>query len=107
MDTAPPRSSAAVKSLGSSVEITLTATDDVSGVESIRWEGDGTFWATFQETFVRALTDREQVIEYAAIDRAGNEEPRRKLVLPSVDISTTIAIVPTATSSVARSENES
>ncbi|WP_203580056.1 beta-L-arabinofuranosidase domain-containing protein [Microbacterium hibisci] len=82
IDTTPPRTEARVKSLGSSVEITFVARDDVSGAERIQWEGPGTFWATFQEAFVRALTDEEQIIEYAATDRAGNEEPRRRLVLP-------------------------
>ena len=84
VDIAPPRSRAVVKRLGSSVEITFHAVDDVSGVDRIQWQGDGTFWATFQEAFVRALGDRAQVIEFAATDRAGNEEPRRRLVLPAV-----------------------
>jgi len=83
IDTTPPLTEAHVKPLGSSVEITLVARDEVSGTERIQWEGPGTFWATFQEAFVRALTDDEQVIEYAATDRAGNEEPRRRLVLPA------------------------
>ncbi|GAA3923926.1 beta-L-arabinofuranosidase domain-containing protein [Microbacterium invictum] len=82
VDTAPPVSRARVKSLGASVEITLDASDDVSGVERIQWEGPGTFWGTFQEAFVRALTDTEQVIEFAATDRAGNEEARQRIVLP-------------------------
>ncbi len=82
VDTTAPLTEARVKPLGASVEITFVARDDVSGAERIQWEGPGTFWATFQEAFVRALTDEEQVIEYAATDRAGNEEPRRRLVLP-------------------------
>ena len=63
--------------------MSFAASDEVSGVERIQWQGDGTFWATFQEAFVRALSDREQVIEYAATDRAGNEEARRRIVLPA------------------------
>jgi hypothetical protein len=82
IDTMPPESRATVTPLGSSVEISFAATDQVSGVERIQWEGDGTFWATFQEAFVRALTDREQIIEFAATDRAGNEEARQRLILP-------------------------
>lgn len=85
VDTTPPVSEAVVKSLGSSVEITFTARDDVSGTERIQWQGEDTFWATFQEAFVRALGDTEQVIEYAATDRAGNEEQRRRLILPARD----------------------
>ncbi|WP_396654995.1 OmpL47-type beta-barrel domain-containing protein, partial [Microbacterium foliorum] len=83
VDTGAPVSRATVRRLGSSVEITLTATDDVSGVERIQWEGPGTFWATFQEAFTRALSDEEQVVEFAATDRAGNEEARQRLILPS------------------------
>jgi hypothetical protein len=82
VDTGAPVSQATVRRLGSSVEITLTATDEVSGVERIQWEGPGTFWATFQEAFVRALSDEEQIIEFAATDRAGNEEARQRLILP-------------------------
>ncbi|PRY55925.1 beta-L-arabinofuranosidase domain-containing protein [Glycomyces artemisiae] len=82
VDTAPPVSRAVVKDLGASVEITLHADDGVSGVERIQWEGPGTFWGTFQEAFTRAIDDEPQVIEYAATDRAGNEEPRRRLVIP-------------------------
>ncbi|MCD0443940.1 glycoside hydrolase family 127 protein [Glycomyces sp. A-F 0318] len=85
VDTAPPVSRATVKDLGSSVEITLHADDGVSGVERIQWEGPGTFWGTFQEAFVRAIDEGPQVIEYAATDRAGNEEPRRRLVIPGRD----------------------
>jgi DUF1680 family protein len=82
VDTTPPVSRATVKDLGASVEITLHADDGVSGVERIQWEGPGTFWGTFQEAFVRAIDDEPQTIEYAATDRAGNEEPRRRLVVP-------------------------
>ena len=85
VDTTPPTSRATVKELGLSWEITLHAADEVSGVERIQWEGPGTFWGTFQEAFVRAIGDEAQVIEYAATDRAGNEEPRRRLVIPGKD----------------------
>ncbi|MDR6167694.1 DUF1680 family protein [Microbacterium paludicola] len=107
IDTQPPQSEARVKQLGAAVEITLVATDDVSGVDGIRWAGEGTFWATFQEAFVRALTDREQVIEFAATDRAGNEEARHRLTLPPAPELDTIAIALTPAPDIARSENDS
>src|SRR5699024_856428 len=84
VDTSPPETTATVRELGSSVEVTFFATDSTSGVDRIQWEGPGTFWGTFSEAFVRALTDTEQVLEYAATDRAGNIEPRRRLVLPAL-----------------------
>ena len=86
VDTAPPVTTATARRLGArGVEINLTATDDVSGVDSIRWKGPDTFWATFREPFTRALADRPQVIEFTATDRAGNEEPVQTLVLPPAD----------------------
>ncbi|PUB25917.1 hypothetical protein C8K30_1064 [Promicromonospora sp. AC04] len=86
VDTKPPRTTVTARRLGPrGVEINLTAVDDVSGVDSIRWKGPDTFWATFGEPFTRALGDEPQVIEFAATDRAGNEEPVRTLVLPPAD----------------------
>lgn len=83
VDTAPPVTTATARRLGPrGVEINLAATDDVSGVDSIRWKGPDTFWATFREPFTRALGDEPQVIEFRATDRAGNEEPVRTLELP-------------------------
>ncbi|PPG35835.1 glycosyl hydrolase [Pseudoclavibacter sp. RFBG4] len=87
VDTSAPEVEVRLRELGSSVEVTFLADDQVSGVERIQWEGPGTFWGTFQEAFVRALTDREQVLEYAATDRAGNEGPRQQLVLPAAGAS--------------------
>ncbi|MFC4626969.1 glycoside hydrolase family 127 protein [Promicromonospora alba] len=83
VDTTPPVTTATARRLGPrGVEINLAATDDVSGVDSIRWKGPDTFWATFREPFTRALGDEPQVIEFTATDRAGNEEPIRTLELP-------------------------
>ncbi|MEU4385955.1 beta-L-arabinofuranosidase domain-containing protein [Promicromonospora sp. NPDC023805] len=83
VDTTPPVTTATARRLGlRGVEINLAATDDVSGVDSIRWKGPDTFWATFREPFTRALGDQPQVIEFTATDRAGNEEPVRTLELP-------------------------
>lgn len=84
VDTEPPVSTAHVAPLGdAAVLVTLDAADGGSGVDRIEWSAPGTFWATFQESFVRALSDEEQVIEFAATDRAGNQEPRRRVTLPS------------------------
>ncbi|MFD2795516.1 beta-L-arabinofuranosidase domain-containing protein [Promicromonospora vindobonensis] len=83
VDTTAPLTTATARRLGArGVEVNLTATDDVSGVDSIRWKGPDTFWATFREPFTRALGDEPQVIEFRATDRAGNEEPVRTLELP-------------------------
>src|SRR5699024_98135 len=84
VDTSPPETTATVRELGSSVEVTFFATDSTSGVDRIQWGGYGTFCGTFSEAFGRALTATEQVLEYVATDRAGNIEPRRRLVLPAL-----------------------
>ncbi|MFI2485837.1 Ig-like domain-containing protein [Promicromonospora kroppenstedtii] len=84
VDSAAPVTTADVENLGASVEITLEATDgDGSGVDRIQWEGPGTFWGTYTGPFTRALTETEQVIEFAATDTAGNAEERRSLTLPA------------------------
>lgn len=86
VDTTAPVTTANVESLGSSVEITLDATDgEGSGVDRIQWEGPGTFWGTYTGPFTRTLTDTEQVIEFAATDTAGNPEERRSLTLPAAE----------------------
>ncbi len=84
VDSVAPVTTATVRDLGTSVEITLEATDAGSGVDKIQWEGPGTFWGTYSEPFTRALTDTEQVIEFAATDAAGNEEARGRVVLPAL-----------------------
>ena len=83
IDTAAPDVEARVRILGGSAELDFRARDGTSGVERIQWGGEGTFWATFQEAFVKSLTDREQVIEFSATDRAGNEGERQRVVLPA------------------------
>ncbi len=84
VDATAPVTVATVKNLGSSVEVTLTATDAGSGVDRIQWEGPGTFWGTYQEPFTRALTEEPQVIEFAATDAAGNQEVRQRIELPAL-----------------------
>ncbi|UKJ63877.1 Ig-like domain-containing protein [Cellulosimicrobium cellulans] len=84
VDTVAPVTVATLREVGSSVEITLAATDAGSGVDKVQWEGPGTFWGTYTEPFTRALTDEPQVIEFAATDAAGNEEVRQQVVLPAL-----------------------
>ncbi|WP_251153440.1 Ig-like domain-containing protein [Cellulosimicrobium sp. Marseille-Q4280] len=93
VDTVAPVTTATVRDLGTSVEITLTAVDAGSGVDKIQWEGPGTFWGTYSEPFTRALTEEEQVIEYAATDAAGNEEARGQVVLPALGAEPSLDLV--------------
>ncbi|WP_022873024.1 beta-L-arabinofuranosidase domain-containing protein [Nesterenkonia alba] len=83
IDTEPPVTTPQVLIMGSGAEIRLRAKDATSGVERVQWEGPGTFWATYHGPVVRALGETEQVIEFAATDVAGNEEPRQRITLPA------------------------
>ncbi|WP_440899066.1 OmpL47-type beta-barrel domain-containing protein, partial [Actinosynnema sp.] len=83
VDSEPPTPKSKVRSLGpSNVEVTLDATDDVSGVDRIRWRTAETFWGVYQEPFTRALHDEPQVLEFTATDRAGNTSQVHRVVLP-------------------------
>jgi len=92
VDTVAPVTVATLRETGSSVEITLQATDAGSGVDKVQWEGPGTFWGTYTEPFTRALTDEPQVIEFAATDAAGNEEARQQVVLPALGAGPALAV---------------
>ncbi|WP_211275416.1 MULTISPECIES: beta-L-arabinofuranosidase domain-containing protein [Actinoplanes] len=84
VDTVPPTVSARVRSLGRSVEVTLDATDEVSGVDRIQWRTAETFWGVFQEPFTRALHAEPQTLEFTATDRAGNTTPVQTVTLPAL-----------------------
>jgi hypothetical protein len=91
VDTTAPVTVATIESIGSSVEITLEATDAGSGVDKIQWEGPGTFWGTYTGPFTRALTEEPQVIEFAATDAAGNVEERGSVTLPAAGAALPVA----------------
>ncbi|SDS90582.1 beta-L-arabinofuranosidase domain-containing protein [Actinoplanes derwentensis] len=84
VDTAAPRVSARVRSLGRSVEVTLDAADEVSGVDRVQWRTAETFWGVFQEPFTRALHDQPQTLEFTATDRAGNTTAVQTVTLPAL-----------------------
>ncbi|GAB6903473.1 beta-L-arabinofuranosidase domain-containing protein [Kineosporia succinea] len=85
VDTTPPVPRIRVRSLGSSsVEVTLDAVDEVSGVDRIQWRTAETFWGVYQEPFTRALHDRPQTLEVTATDRAGNVSPVQTVELPAI-----------------------
>lgn len=84
VDTAPPSASARIRSLGRSVEVTLNAADETSGVDRIQWRTPDTFWGVFQEPFTRTLHDAPQTLEFTATDRAGNTTPVQSVTLPAL-----------------------
>ncbi|WP_305787155.1 beta-L-arabinofuranosidase domain-containing protein [Symbioplanes lichenis] len=84
VDTAPPVVTARLRDLGTNVEVTLDAVDEVSGVDRIQWRTAETFWGVFQEPFTRVLRDEPQTLEFTATDRAGNTTPVQTVILPAL-----------------------
>ncbi|GAB3279692.1 beta-L-arabinofuranosidase domain-containing protein [Kineosporia babensis] len=85
VDTTAPVPTVRVRSLGSSsVEVTLDAKDDVSGLDRIQWRTEETFLGVYQEPFTRALREEPQILEYTATDRAGNRTPMQTVKLPAL-----------------------
>ena len=57
----------------SAVNITLTSSDELSGVASIKYRIDGGSWKEYTSSFT-VSKDGEHLVEYYAIDKAGNAE---------------------------------
>ncbi len=60
----------------SNVTITLVATDDVSGVDTIFIKIDGGSWTAYVAPVVVSV-DGEHTVNYYAVDKAGNEETEK------------------------------
>jgi hypothetical protein len=66
------------------VEITLNATDDLSGVNRIEYRTNSGGWQTIlgdNGTFVFGDDGNDVLIEYKAIDNAGNEEETKSFII--------------------------
>lgn len=57
----------------SDVTVTLTATDDISGVAKTEYSFDGTTWTTYNVPFT-ITTEGTHTIQYRSVDNAGNQE---------------------------------
>jgi len=65
----------------SEVEITLNATDDMSGVNATYYEiGPGGNWKTYTEPFMYAVVGRS-ILSYYSVDNVGNIEGQKSAVL--------------------------
>jgi len=60
----------------SDIEVTLSATDDLSGISAIYYCIDSGEWKNYNGEFLTFMIDEdgEHVIEYYSVDNAGNEE---------------------------------
>jgi len=58
----------------SAVSVSLSATDDLSGVEQTRYRLDGGSWTTYGSAF-QISTDGSHTVDFNSTDRAGNWEP--------------------------------
>ena len=56
----------------SSVQITLSATDGLSGVSTTKYSLDGGSWQVYSTSLM--LSDCEHTVEYYSVDNAGNQE---------------------------------
>ena len=59
----------------SDVEVTLTATDDISGVNTTYYRVDGGEWLIYNSTFVIYEDGYDILMEYYSVDNANNQEP--------------------------------
>jgi hypothetical protein len=58
----------------SDINVTLTATDDISGVNDIYYRIDGGDWVVYSKPFTLADDGIDIIIEYYSTDKAGNIE---------------------------------
>lgn len=87
IDTVPPTSQATIDGTPAPtgwyvrpVTVTLTASDDRSGVAGVRYRLDQTSWIT--GTLVPITSDGNHVLEYQAVDVAGNAQAIQSLPIP-------------------------
>lgn len=98
VDTRPPVSSAAAVGtrghhgwLVSEAHVTLTATDETTGVDAIRYRVDDGSWSVYDGAF-DISQDGKHTVEYHAADVAGNQESVKTVtvlidrVAPDLDI---------------------
>lgn len=87
IDTVPPTSQATIDGSPAStgwyvqpVTVTIAAADDRSGVAGVRYRLDQTSWIT--GTVVAISSDGNHVLEYQAVDVAGNVQAIQSLPIP-------------------------
>jgi len=91
IDTLPPRSTvwldggrAANGWYVTPVTVTLTTTDTGAGVATLQWRLNGGLWQSYTSPFV-VTTERVNLLEYAALDKAANQEAQKFTVF-SLDL---------------------
>lgn len=66
------------------VTVTLTTTDTGVGVATLQWRLNGGLWQSYTRPFV-VTSERVNLLEYAALDKAGNQETQKFTVF-SLDL---------------------
>ncbi len=66
------------------VTVTLTTTDTGAGVAALQWRLNGGLWQSYAGPFV-VTSERVNLLEYAALDKAGNQEAQKFTVF-SLDL---------------------
>jgi len=75
----------------SDVTITLTATDDTSGVACTKYNVDGAGWTDYTAPF-KATTDGEHTVQYHSVDKAGNTEETKSVIFGIVDAEANVEV---------------
>jgi len=74
----------------SDVNVTLTATDDISGVNITYYRIDGGVWLIYESYFIISYDGDDILIEYYSVDNENNQEPIKQI---SIDIDQSKPIV--------------
>jgi len=88
-DVTPPVTEASLPQLpdsgwyGADVTVTLTATDDASGVLSTEYQVNGGEWQVYSEAFVLS-SEQVNLVQYRSVDNAGNLEEAKSVQI-SID----------------------
>ncbi len=117
IDTVPPAAAVQISGTAgkagwyvSAARVTLTATDDQSGVAGISYELDGGPWIAYEASF--DVTDGNHTLRYFATDRAGNNGTVASAPLgvdtspPVLSVGSVPAIVTTSTVTVSWSAKD-
>ncbi|MGO1316026.1 MAG: OmpL47-type beta-barrel domain-containing protein [Cellulomonadaceae bacterium] len=85
VDTLAPQTAASAELGVTDAMVTITASDEVSGVARVEYRfADDDAWTTYSEAFVAPRTASERTLQYRALDIAGNASATLSLVIEAL-----------------------